>query len=223
MTGAPRPELQGFAKVAVDFGPLLLFFLAYNRPAPFQRAADSMGLGALLAPIPGDPGILMATAVFMVATAIAMIVSFARTRKVPAMTWFSALLVGVFGGLTIWLRDETFIKMKPTIVFLIFAAILGFGLLSGRNYLQRMLGGAFTGLSARGWHLLAQRWALFFVTLAVLNEIFWRFFSTDIWMHFKVWGDTLLTFGFAVSQIPMMQRHGLVLDDKPPPAAPPRG
>lgn len=218
MTGAATPtraELAGWPRIAVDFGPLFLFLFAYNRPAPFQRAADAVGLGGLLAPIPGDPGILMATAMFMVATAVAMAYSFVRTRHVPAMTWFSALLVGVFGGLTIWLRDETFIKMKPTIVFLIFAAILGFGLLTGRNYLQRLLGKAFTGLSARGWHLLAVRWALFFVLLAGLNEFFWRLFPTNIWLHFKVWGDTLLTFAFALAQIPMLKRHGLVLEDKP--------
>jgi len=217
---SPRAELTGWSKIAVDFAPLLLFLLAYNRPAPFQRVADALGLGALLAPIPGDPGILMATAVFMVATAIAMAFSFARTRHVPAMSWFSALLVGVFGALTIWLRDETFIKMKPTIVFLIFAAILGFGLLTGRNYLQRLLGKAFTGLSDRGWHLLALRWALFFVALAGLNEFFWRLFPTNIWLHFKVWGDTLLTFAFAFAQFPMLKRHGLKFEDKPAPATP---
>lgn len=211
---APK-QLDGWRKIAVDFGPLLFFFLAYNRPAPFQRVADSVGLGKLLAPIPGDPGILMATAVFMVATAIAMAYSFAKTRHVPAMIWFSALLVGFFGGLTIWLRDETFIKMKPTLVYLIFAAILIFGLMTKRNYLQRLLGAAFAGLSDRGWHLLAWRWSLFFIALAVLNEVFWRFFSTDIWVHFKVWGDTLLTFGFALAQMPMLQRHGLILKDKP--------
>lgn len=224
MTAAtPRPELAGWPRIAVDFGPLILFFLAYNRPAPFQRVADAIGLGTLLAPIPGDPGILMATAVFMVATAIAMAFSFARTRHVPGMTWFSALLVGVFGALTIWLRDETFIKMKPTIVFLIFASILGFGLLSGRNYLQRLLGQAFNGLSDRGWHVLAVRWALFFVALAALNELFWRLFPTNIWLHFKVWGDTLITFAFAIAQLPMLKRHGLKLDDKTGPENAPKG
>jgi intracellular septation protein len=165
---APK-QLDGWRKIAVDFGPLLFFFLAYNRPAPFQRAADLIGLGKLLAPIPGDPGILMATAVFMVATAVAMAYSFAKTRHVPAMIWFSALLVGFFGGLTIWLRDETFIKMKPTLVYLIFAAILLFGLMTKRNYLQRLLGAAFTGLSERGWHLLAWRWALFFLLLSLIH------------------------------------------------------
>jgi intracellular septation protein len=86
--------------------------------------------------------------------------------------------------------------------------------MTGRNYLQRLLGQAFIGLSARGWHLLALRWAIFFVVLAGLNEMFWRLFPTNIWLHFKVWGDTLITFIFALAQIPMLKRHGLQLDDK---------
>jgi intracellular septation protein len=193
MSSAQRPkELEGWKKLAVDLGPLIIFFAAYSR---FD--------------------IFVGTAAFMVATAIAMGVAWALTRHIPAMTWFSAILVGVFGGLTLWLKDETFIKMKPTVVFLIFAGILGFGLLRRRNYLKTLLGAAFTGLSDRGWHLLAQRWALFFVALAALNEFFWRGFSTEIWLHFKIWGDTVLTFLFAIAQFPMMLRHGLDLSDKP--------
>lgn len=196
---APR-QLEGWPKLAVDFGPLVIFFAAYSW---------------------GD--MFIATGAFMAATAVAMGVSWALTRHIPAMTWFSAVLVGVFGGLTLWLRDETFIKMKPTIVYLIFAAILFFGILRGRNYLKSLLGAAFTGLTDRGWHLLAWRWALFFLVLAVLNEVFWRFFSTDIWVHFKVWGDTLLTFVFALAQMPMLQRNGLELKEKPAPDSDKKG
>jgi intracellular septation protein len=191
MSLAQRPrELDGWKKLAVDLGPLIVFFAAYSR---FD--------------------IFVGTAAFMVATAIAMAVAWALTRHIPAMTWFSAVLVGVFGGLTLWLQDETFIKMKPTIVFLIFAGILGFGLLRRRNYLKTLLGAAFTGLSDRGWQLLAKRWALFFVALAALNEFFWRGFSTEIWLHFKIWGDTVLTFAFAIAQFPMLKRYGLDLSD----------
>ncbi len=186
-----RKELAGWKKLAVDLGPLVIFFVAYNRFDMF-----------------------VATGAFMAATAVAMAVSWALTRHIPPITWFSAVLVGVFGGLTLWLQDETFIKMKPTIVYLIFAGVLFFGIATGRNYLRNLLGSAFTGLSERGWHLLAWRWALFFVVLAVLNEIFWRLFSTDIWVHFKVWGDTLLTFAFAVAQMPMLLKNGLDLKDK---------
>lgn len=193
---SPKKELDGWKKLAVDLGPLLVFFAANHR---FD--------------------IFVATAAFMAATAVAMVTAFALTRHIPPMTWFSAVLVGVFGGLTLWLKDETFIKMKPTIVYLIFSGVLFFGLYSGRNYLKSLLGAAFHGLTPRGWELLAWRWAFFFLVLAVLNEFFWRLFSTDVWMHFKVWGDSLLTFGFAIAQVPMLAKHGLVLKDPPENAA----
>jgi intracellular septation protein len=194
-TALPKKELEGWKKLAVDLGPLIVFFVAYNR---FD--------------------IFVATGAFMAATAIAMVTAFALTRHVPPMTWFSAVLVGVFGGLTLWLKDETFIKMKPTIVYLIFSGILFFGLYSRRNYLKSLLGSAFHGLSDRGWTLLAWRWAVFFLVLAGLNELFWRLFSTEIWMHFKVWGDSLMTFVFAIAQMPMLVKNGLVLKEEPAPA-----
>ena len=187
-----KKELDGWKKLAVDLGPLLIFFAGYSR---FD--------------------IFVGTAAFMAATAVAMAFAWALTRHIPAMTWFSAVLVGVFGGLTLWLKDETFIKMKPTIVYLIFAGVLAFGSLRKRNYLKSLLGAAFEGVDERGWDKLAHRWCWFFLALAALNEIFWRFFSTDIWLHFKIWGDTLLTFLFAMAQMPMLIRHGLALKDPP--------
>ena len=190
--GAARRELDGWKKLAVDLGPLIIFFAAYSRW-----------------------DIYVGTAAFMAATAAAMAAAWVLTRHIPAMTWFSAVLVGVFGGLTLWLHDETFIKMKPTIVFLIFGGVLAFGLLRGRNYLRTLLGSAFHGLSDTGWTLLARRWALFFLFLAAANELLWRFFPTDVWLHFKIWGDTLLTFLFALAQVPLMLRHGLNLKDAP--------
>ncbi len=189
----PRKQLEGWSKLAVDLGPLIVFFIGYAR---FD--------------------IFVATGAFMAATGVAMVFAWTLTRHIPAMTWFSALLVGVFGGLTLWLKDETFIKIKPTIVFLIFSAILFFGLFRGRNYLKSLLGAAFPGLTEQGWRLLAWRWAFFFLVLAALNEMFWRFFSTDIWMHFKLWGDTVLTLLFAMAQMPMLIRNGLTMENKPP-------
>lgn len=185
----PVRTLSPLAKLAVDLGPLLIFFIAYSRL-----------------------GMIPATGVFMVATLIAIVISFVFTRHVPPMMWFSALLVGVFGGLTLWLQDETFIKMKPTIVYLCFASVLGFGLLRRRNYLKALLGSAFPGLSDAGWRLLAIRWTGFFLVLAVLNETMWRLVSTDAWVTFKVWGVTPLTFLFALAQFPLLKRHGLDLD-----------
>jgi intracellular septation protein len=190
-TAPARPELTGWKKLAVDLGPLLLFFIAYNRYDMF-----------------------VATAVFMVAIAAAVLASWLLVRHVPAVLWFSAVLVGVFGGLTLWLQDETFIKVKPTIVFAIFSAILFFGQWTGRNYIRALLGSAFTGLSDHGWHLLQLRWAFFFLAMAIANELIWRFLPTDIWVHFKVWGDTLLTFAFALVQLPMLKREGLVVEEK---------
>jgi intracellular septation protein len=102
--------------------------------------------------------------------------------------------------------------MKPTVVYLIFAAILLFGLVRRRNYLKLVLGSDFQGLSDAGWTVLARRWMLFFLLLAALNELFWRLFSTEVWMHFKLWGDTALTFLFAIAQLPLLRRHGLDLD-----------
>lgn len=189
----PRAELAGWRRVAVDFGPLLVFFAVWSWKDMFA-----------------------ATAAFMVATAIAIAFSFISVRHVPAMTWFSALLVGVFGGLTLLLQDEIFIKMKPTFVYMVFAVIIFFGILRRRNYLKMIMGAALTGLNERGWHILAVRWAWFFVILAALNEIFWRYFSTEIWMHFKLWGDTALTLLFVMAQFPMLRRHGLQLDDGKP-------
>ncbi|MFA7440301.1 MAG: septation protein A [Sphingomonadaceae bacterium] len=186
----PRRELAGWRRVAVDFGPLLVFFAVWSWKDMFA-----------------------ATAAFMAATAIAIGFSFLSARHVPAMTWFSALLVGVFGGLTLLLQDEIFIKMKPTFVYMVFAAVIFFGILRRRNYLRMIMGAALTGLDERGWHILAIRWAWFFIILAALNEIFWRYFSTEIWMHFKLWGDTALTFLFAVAQLPMLKRHGLRLEE----------
>ncbi|WP_374386260.1 septation protein A [Sandaracinobacter sp.] len=189
---AARRELDGWKKLAVDLGPLLIFFAAYSRW-----------------------DIYVGTAAFMAATAAAMAAAWALTRHIPAMTWFSAALVGVFGGLTLWLHDETFIKMKPTIVFLIFSGVLAFGLIRGRNYLRTLLGSALPGLSDTGWTMLTRRWSLFFLALAIANELLWRFFATDSWLHFKIWGDTLLTFLFALAQVPLMLRHGLNLKDSP--------
>ncbi|MFQ3664618.1 MAG: septation protein A [Sphingomonadaceae bacterium] len=184
-----KPEVTGWKKLAIDFGPLVIFFLTYSRFDLF-----------------------VATGAFMAASALAMLASWLLVRHIPAMTWFAAGLIAVFGGLTLWLQDETFIKVKPTILFAMFGAILALGSFRGRNYLRMLLGQAMPGLSDRGWALLQQRWAVFFFVLALLNEFFWRFTPTDIWIHFKVWGDTLLTFLFAIAQFPLLRRHGLKLD-----------
>lgn len=189
--------------MAVDFGPLIIFF-AVNFMAPGPQLAR----------------VIAATAAFMVATAAAMVVSRWKLGHISPMLWMSGLLVLVFGSLTIYFHDESFIKVKPTIIYLMFAAILGFGLVSGRPLLQMLLGAAYPGLSALGWRKLTINWTAFFAAMALLNEIVWRSFSWDFWVGFKLWGVIPLTLMFAAANLPMLMRHGLTLgsDDG---AAPP--
>lgn len=189
-TAPARKELTGWRKLLVDFGPLIIFFVAWNRS-----------------------DIFVATAAFMAATAVAMAAAWLLTRHIPAMLWFSGILIAVMGGLTLWLQDDLFIKMKPTLVFLVFSGVLAFGLLRQRNYVQAIMGQAMPGVSPEGWRVLALRAAIFFAILAALNEIFWRFTTEAIWVHFKVWGDSLLTFLFVLAQFPMLKRHGLRLEE----------
>jgi len=127
------------------------------------------------------------------------------------MTLASAAFIFVFGGITLFLQDETFIKMKPTLVYLLFAGILGVGLLRGRSFLKNLMG-QMLPIDDAGWLVLTQRWTLFFVFLAVLNEVVWRTQSSDVWVNFKVFGFLPLTFVFMMAQMPLLRRHG-ALDD----------
>jgi len=172
-------------KLAIELGPLLLFF-AVNAAA----------------------GIYAATGAFMVATFAALGFAWWRYHKVPVMLLVTAAIVLVFGGLTLYLRDETFIKLKPTIVYLIFAALLTGGLLMRKPVLELLFSAAFS-LTEEGWRKLTWRWALFFLAMAIVNEVVRRNFSTDFWVSFKAFGFLPLTFLFAVAQVPLMQRYGL--------------
>ena len=191
-TDARARELPPGLRIAVDFGPLAIFFLAN-----------------MLAPEPKILKVLIATAAFMVATVVAMIVSRLKTGRISPMLWITGLLVLFFGGLTLWFRDDTFIKMKPTIVYTMFAVILGFGLATGRPLLRMLLESAYPGLDETGWRKLTVNWAGFFALMAVLNEAVWRTQSWDFWVGFKLWGAVPLTFLFAILNIPMLLRHGL--------------
>ena len=190
-TAKPRKQLPPALKIALDFGPLLVFF-----------AANKWG------------GVFVATAVFMAATALAMAVSWMKTRHIPAMLMFTGVIVLVFGGLTLWLKDETFIKLKPTLIYGMFAAILLFGLKRKRPYLKVVLGQALPNLTDEGWRRLTWNWALFFIALMGANEVARRVLTTDQWVDFKVWGITIALFVFALAQGPMMMRHGLSVDDE---------
>lgn len=178
-----RRQLNPLLKLALDFGPLLLFFLANSKF-----------------------GIFYATGVFMAAVLAALVVSYALIRRLPIMTVFSAIIVVIFGGLTIWLENDIFIKLKPTIIYLLFAGLLFGGLVMKKPLMEIVFDQMFR-LTEEGWRKLTIRWAVFFLVLAVLNEIVWRNFSTDTWVSFKVFGALPLTFVFAMLQVPLLNRY----------------
>src|ERR1700675_2841872 len=178
---APHPLF----KLATELGPLMIFFIAN---AKFD--------------------LFVATGAFMVAVIVAMVASYMVTRHVPMMAIVTAVVVIVFGTLTLMLHDETFIKVKPTIVYTLFAAILGGGLLFGRSFIAVMFDQMFS-LTPHGWRILTLRWALFFFAMAILNEIVWRTQTTDFWVAFKAFGVIPLTMGFAISQMPLTKRYHL--------------
>lgn len=175
----------GWLKHVIDIGPIAVFFGAY-------MVED----------------LLFATAALMVATAAVVVLSLIVVRTVPMMPLVTAVIVGIFGGLTLILKDDTFIKMKPTIVEVLFALILFGGLAFKRPLLKPLMGAAWP-MTDEGWVTLTKRFAWFFLSLAALNEIVWRTQSTDFWVTFKVFGLMALTFVFILTQIPLMQRHAV--------------
>ncbi|WP_062206377.1 septation protein A [Aureimonas sp. AU12] len=193
-----KREINPLLKFALELGPLVVFFFANSRGD--QIASAFPALGNLGGPL------FVATALFMVATVVALSVSYALTRTLPIMPIVSGLVVVVFGTLTLWLQDEVFIKMKPTIVNGLFAAILLGGLAFGKPLLGYVFDQAFK-LDDAGWHKLTFRWGWFFVVLAILNEVVWRNFSTDAWVAFKVWGTMPITVLFMLAQFPLLKRH----------------
>ena len=178
-------------KQLLEFGPLLVFMVA-NWKA----------------------GIFWATGLFMVATIVSLIIMFAATGKVAKMPLIGAIFVGVFGGLTLYLQDETFIKIKVTLVDLLFGSILLGGLAFGRSFLKDVMGEALE-MPAAAWRALTLRWGLFFFVMAALNEVVWRNFDTDTWVTFKVFGLMALTLVFAVANAPFMMRHMSEKTEKP--------
>ncbi len=195
-----KKEINPLLKLALELGPLLVFFFANARGGWLVERFPALAAF-------GGP-IFIATALFMIATAIALAVSWSLTRTLPMMPLVSGAVVFVFGGLTLWLQDDVFIKMKPTIVNTLFGAVLLGGLWFGKSLLGYVFDSAFS-LDAEGWRKLTLRWGLFFLFLAILNEIVWRSFSTDAWVAFKVWGIMPITILFTLSQMPLIMRHSL--------------
>lgn len=180
---ATKPPIHQIMKLALEMGPLLVFFL-----------------------VNGSKGIFAGTAAFMAATIVALVVSYVMMKTIPVMPLVTAAFVLVFGGLTLWLADDLFIKLKPTIINLLFAAILFVGLLLNRLFIKLVLESAFQ-LTERGWRLITWAWVGFFIFLAALNEVIWRNFSTDFWVSFKVFGVMPITLVFSFAMIPIVLRH----------------
>ncbi len=201
----PRPEAEGEAataaahgglnpwiKLALEVGPLVVFFVANHRA-----------------------GIFWATGTFMVALTVSLVATYALTRKLPMLALVTGFFVLVFGGLTLILQDELFIKLKPTIVNLLFGLILLGGLMAGKSFLKTLLDQGFP-MQDKGWRVLTLRWGIFFLVLAVLNEVVWRNFSTDMWVNFKVFGIMPLTILFSLTQLPTMLRYRIEEDEEDP-------
>lgn len=180
----------------LDYGPLLVFFIAY-------KVAGS-----------GLQGSLVATLAFMVAVIISIAIGLAVVKRVSPMVWISTILILGFGAITLYLRDPKFIQMKPTVIYIGFAALLGGGLLRGKPLLKWLFGPVFPGLTQEGWMKLSRNWALFFVALAIANEIMRATLDFDTWLTVKVWGVTIVSLVFAIANMPMLLRHGLDPESK---------
>ena len=204
---APPPAKHGWLNFVIDFGPLLVFFLAYKY--------SSGGEGAFAATTAAIKG----TIAFMVAIVIAMAVSKWKLGKISPMLWMSSILVLGFGALTIWFHDERFIVMKPTIIYAAFTVLLLGGYWFKRPMLKYLLQSALEGLTERGWLLLSRNWGLFFGALGIANHVMYELIqakqmSFDLWLTIKVWGVTALSFLFTLSQVPVMLRNGLAVSDQ---------
>jgi len=184
-----RKPLNPIVKLVLDIGPLVLFFAANSKF-----------------------GIFAATATFMIAALIALAVGYVMTRRIELMTVITAIIVVIFGSLTLLLHDATFIKLKPTIIYLLFGGTLLVGLMLGKSLLGLLFNQMFQ-LSEEGWRKLTWRWTLFFFALAILNEVVWRNFSTDFWVSFKLFGVVPLTFLFGAAQMPLIKKYSV--EEKP--------
>ncbi|MEX1148287.1 MAG: septation protein A [Sphingomonadales bacterium] len=176
--------MTAFIKLLTEIGPLVVFFV-----------------------VNGRWGIFAATAAFMVAMLAAMVFTWVTQRRIPTMLWVTGAVVAVFGGATLYFENETFIKLKPTIIYCLFAGVLFFGLWRGQYYVKLVMDASFPTLSDRGWHVMTSRWAWFFLACAILNEIVWRTQPTDTWVAAKLFVFMPLSFVFALAQYPVIVRH----------------
>ncbi len=204
---APPPVKHGWLNFAIDFGPLLVFFLVYK--------FSSGGSGAFAA----TAGAIKGTLAFMAAIVVAMAVSKWKLGRISPMLWMSGVLVIGFGALTVWFHDERFIVMKPTIIYAAFAILLLGGWALGKPMLKYLLQSALEGMTERGWLLLSRNWGLFFAVLGIANHVMYELIeaqrmSFDLWLTIKVWGVTALSFLFTLTQVPVMLKNGLAVPEE---------
>ena len=191
-------QLPKWVKPLLEFGPIIAFFIAYTRMKDHTYSIGGTDY----------QGFIVVTLFFIPLLLVSTGVLWVLTRKISPMQIMTAILVTVFGGLTVWFNDERFIKMKPSIIYLLFAGILGFGLLRGQSYL-RMIMQDMIPLKKEGWMVLTRRFAFFFFSLALLNEIIWRFFSTEMWVYFKTFGITIALFAFFILQGSLLNKYAI--------------
>ncbi|MGY6635998.1 MAG: inner membrane-spanning protein YciB [Erythrobacter sp.] len=193
-----KKAASSWLNVAVDYGPLLVFLGVYRAMSPEETSAS----GEILA-------IIYGTGAFMAASVAALVISKWRLGKVSPMLWFSTALIMGFGALTIVFGDPTFVQLKPTIIYAVFGVTLLAGFFMGRALLRILLEAAFEGLTEQGWLKLSRNWGVFFLTLALLNEVLRAQLSFEGWLWAKLWVFLPLTFLFTFTQIPMLLKHGL--------------
>ncbi len=191
-----KPRGAGNLGLALDYGPLIAFFAAFK-----------------------IWGVFVGTGVFMAAMVVAIIVSKWRLGRVAPMLWISAILIVGFGALTIWFHDPRFIQLKPTIIYAGLGALLVGGVVLGRPLLKYVLEAGFEGLGERAWIVLSRNWGLFFLAMAVLNEILVRQLSFDTWLAVKVWALIPLSIAFGIAHVPYMMKNGLGAQPEVPPVS----
>ena len=197
-----KPAKSGWLNLAVDYGPILVFFLVYRHFSPDDR---ENAIAEVLAVIRG-------TGAFMAAAIIALIVSKWKLGHISPMLWLSTALIVFFGGLTILLRDQFYIQIKPTVIYLIFGISLLVGVARGTSLLKVLLETAFEGLDERGWMILSRNWGIFFLFLAALNEGLRHYLTFGDWLWAKLWVFLPLSFLFTFAHVPMLLRHGMAQD-----------
>lgn len=196
-------EMNPLVKTLLDLGPMVIYFAAYQyfQDRPVQIGAESYG------------AIVVATAIFVPMLLISIGISWAMTKTLPRMTVFTAAIVVVFGGLTIWLNDDTFTKMRPTVVYGLFAVLLGVGLwLQGRSYIEYLMG-QLMPMTPLGWRIFTRNWVIFFVLMSVFNEFVWRVLGEEAWIWLDTFGQFILTLVFVATQFPLLQKHSLTQKD----------